>query len=191
MIQPSYAIPGDTITDWGVGVNSGRITFCPTGDTTKLMMAIAPAIVHIFFSIVLNLSSTLRISLSHPALISVLWRLTSLWTDSIFSNNTASILSCLSYFSSWTASICPILTELSWRVSMTLSSRSNIASLGLIFLHPTLPWSWSQWKILRSFSPLHLTHNRVKSCSRTISICFTTKSWLTCSTISSHHRLSN
>ena len=43
MIQPSYAIPGDTITDWGVGVNSGRITFCPTGDTTKLMMAIAPA----------------------------------------------------------------------------------------------------------------------------------------------------
>ena len=44
----------------------------PIGLTTKLMMEIAPAIVHIFISILRSLSSTLRISLSHPALISEL-----------------------------------------------------------------------------------------------------------------------
>ena len=67
-----------SIAGVGTVVNAGLIILCPTGDTTKEITERAPKILHIFFSISLSLSSTLRISLSHPFLISSALRLTSL-----------------------------------------------------------------------------------------------------------------
>ena len=72
-------------------VNIGLIILCPTGLTRNDMILSAPKILHIFFSIVLSLSSTILISLSHPFFIASVSLFKSLLRLSIFSNKIPSI----------------------------------------------------------------------------------------------------
>ena len=99
----------DIITVGVAFVNIGLIVRCPTGLTKKDIIPRAPNILHIFFSMTLRRSSTIRISLSHPFFIEVVSLSSVLCRLSTFSNKTPSICSCLSNFSLCTARSAPSL----------------------------------------------------------------------------------